>query len=1403
MLFSTRSGRVRFVPFLQARSKWARLAITLALTAVLPERVEALVAEGGICDRTVQVRDAIVAAVADVDDCADITATHLSGVTSLSFFGHNISALQAGDFAGLSALDSLSLAFNRLRTLPAGIFDGLTSLEFLHLAGNELMQLPDGVFAGLTSLATLVLTENVGYPFGPTAHAGPTSNVGTDARITLRGRRVGDPWGRDVTFAWTQIDETGVAVPLEDANTATPSLTAPAVEARTRLAFQLAVTAVNPGAAPPGTTPAGDTGLDTTYVFVGAAEPVTVSFVARPDTATEGGNAATVEIRLDRIPRRKVSIPLEAVPTDGADAGDYSLPEEVTFGFVDRVKYVAVTATDDDVDDDGESLTLRLGSPLPVAVTAGTPAAINVALEDNDGPAGVAITGLAVTSDPGDDDTYTTGDVIEVTATFDGTVTVSCRPRLTLSVGNRITELRGQAAKNAGYVRGSGSQSLVFAYRVADGDSDPDGVSVDAGSLLLNGGTIQAAGGADALLEHDGMQVQSGHRVDAVLPGLSEAFVNGTVLTLRYTEPLDAGSVPSASAFEVSVAGVGRAVSTVEVDEERVTLVLASAVQAGEEVTVGYTAPANNPIRDRAGLAAGSFASESVTNYSGPGVGIEAIDPAVYEGMDVDFRLFRNGPTSRSLGVTVDVEDDGDVLLGAEGTRRVTFAAGDSTAFLTLRTHDDHGYEAHATVTATVLGGGGHVVSGTHGSASVKVSDNDLPEMFVTMAAPDSVEENVGRFNVRIEASTVSDEEPHGSLSVRLGSADGTATSESGGDYSAVDQVIRFLPDDYNRVVTDGVARYIATMDHGVTIHNDVMDEEDETFSLRLTRSYVIGDRVTLPAAPHVVTVIDNDDAERVAITGLAVTSDPGDDATYTTGDAIEVTATFDGTVTVSGRPQLTLSVGDPTAELRGQAARNAGYVRRSGSQSLVFAYRVADGDSDPDGVSVEAGSLLLNGGTIQAAGGADALLEHDGVQVQSGHRVDAVLPELSEAFVNGTVLTLRYTEPLDAGSLPSASAFEVSVAGVGRAVSTVEIDEERVTLVLASAVTAGEVVAASYTAPANNPIRDRAGLAAESFASESVTNDSDPGVGIEAIDAAVYEGMDVDFRLFRNGPTSRSLGVNVEVEDDGDVLLGAEGTRRVTFAAGDSTALLTLRTHDDNGYEAHATVTATVAGGGSHVVSGTHGSASVKVSDNDLPEMSVTMAAPDSVEENVGRFNVRIEASTVSDEEPHGSLSVRLGSADGTATSGSGGDFSAVDEVIRFLPDDYNRIVTDGVARYIATMDHGVTIHNDTVDEEDETFSLGLTRSRVAGDRVTLPAAPHVVTVIDNDDMVYPDIWAAPSLLFMLEGESMRYRVTLQSQPQRTVTVTMASPFATAATVIMLSATRAAATSVSLATTA
>ncbi len=113
-----------------------------------------------VSDRTQQVQDTIVALVPGVDAADDVTAAHLTLITSLNLSDQSITALKAGDFDGLSALRSLSLAKNTLSTLPADIFSDLSALVQLDLGSNQLSSLPNAVFSGLSAINRLNLSYN-------------------------------------------------------------------------------------------------------------------------------------------------------------------------------------------------------------------------------------------------------------------------------------------------------------------------------------------------------------------------------------------------------------------------------------------------------------------------------------------------------------------------------------------------------------------------------------------------------------------------------------------------------------------------------------------------------------------------------------------------------------------------------------------------------------------------------------------------------------------------------------------------------------------------------------------------------------------------------------------------------------------------------------------------------------------------------------------------------------------------------------------------------------------------------------------------------------------------------------------------------------------------------------------
>ena len=217
-----------------------------------------------------------------------------------------------------------------------------------------------------------------------------------------------------------------------------------------------------------------------------------------------------------------------------------------------------------------------------------------------------------------------------------------------------------------------------------------------------------------------------------------------------------------------------------------------------------------------------------------------------------------------------------------------------------------------------------------------------------------------------------------------------------------------------------------------------------ESYTLEIAPDAGIEDEVTVTVTPGaVVDGLNNGnlqasaafsvDTKAPTVSTIAITSNPGSDRTYAAGDEIRVTVTFSETVEVEGTPRLQLELGG--------GVRTAAYRGGTGTAALVFAYEVAYGERDSDGVGVEADSLTRGGGTIRDGSDNDAVLDHDGLAADSGHKVDGVRPELAAsggAVVDGTRLTLSYDEPLDTRSPPASGDFTVSGGDRARAVSRV-----------------------------------------------------------------------------------------------------------------------------------------------------------------------------------------------------------------------------------------------------------------------------------------------------------------------------------------------------------------------------
>ena len=408
-----------------------------------------------------------------------------------------------------------------------------------------------------------------------------------------------------------------------------------------------------------------------------SAPATTVTFDAEQYTANEGGAAATVTVRLSMAPTRPINVPIEAAGATSASKHDFDAPEYVTFFASVTTQTFRVTAVDDGADDDGETVTLSFGDALPRGVTEGTPVAATVTLADNDVATGTpGVAKIELTSDT--EIAYAKDDEIEVTVWFDRHVEVTGQPQVGLTVG---TDTRHAVFRSVV------GEVLTFAYAVVDDETDANGVSIDANSLALNGGTIRDSAMENADLTHGALSDDEDHRVDSVKPTFLSAVVNYDELTLTFNETLDANSTPPRSDFTVTVAGVDRPVAEVDVRQSRVVLTLASPASTGEAVTVSYaSSQSTTPIRDPSGNEAPNVPSTTAMNGT--------LAP-VYD-TDAD-GLIEIANLAQLDAVRYDLDGDGDPDSSGAAAYRAAFpdAFPDANATLTCAGHC-LGYELEA-----------------------------------------------------------------------------------------------------------------------------------------------------------------------------------------------------------------------------------------------------------------------------------------------------------------------------------------------------------------------------------------------------------------------------------------------------------------------------------------------------------------------------------------------------------------------------------------------------------------------------------------------------------------------------------------------------------------------------------
>ena len=262
------------------------------------------------------------------------------------------------------------------------------------------------------------------------------------------------------------------------------------------------------------------------------------------------------------------------------------------------------------------------------------------------------VTGIALTSAPGSDNTYAIGDAVEATVTFSATVDITGSPQLELDFNG--------TAKGAACATGTNTTTMACSYTVLVGESAPNGVRIAANNLT--GGTITATGSTTAAdLDHTAVAIDADHIVDGIRPTLVTTGTDapttspdGETVLLVFSEAIGA-----VSHSDITIQANGATVSTTmaSVAGTKVELTLTTALTTtATTLTVALAADA---VDDAAGNGILAVAATPVTNAVG--ITVSNTDPE-FSSTTATRSVPENSGGGINIGNPVTATDTGDTL---------------------------------------------------------------------------------------------------------------------------------------------------------------------------------------------------------------------------------------------------------------------------------------------------------------------------------------------------------------------------------------------------------------------------------------------------------------------------------------------------------------------------------------------------------------------------------------------------------------------------------------------------------------------------------------------------------------------------------------------------------------------
>ena len=342
------------------------------------------------------------------------------------------------------------------------------------------------------------------------------------------------------------------------------------------------------------------------------------------------------------------------------------------------------------------------------------------------------------------------------------------------------------------------------------------------------------------------------------------------------------------------------------------------------------------------------------------------------------FTVTRSGDLNAASSVAFAVTGSGANAANASdfgGTLpngTVSFAANEVSKTVSFNVAGDTTVEPNEDFTVTLSNAINGVI--TTGSAGGTIQNDDVPPPALTIAALNAVkpEGNSGSTAFTFTVTRSGDLNAASSVAFAVTGSGANAANASDFGGTLPNGTVSFAANEVSKTVSFNVA-------------GDTTVEPNEDFTVTLSNA--INGVITTGSAGG---TIQNDDVP-LTISSLALSSDPGTDNNYVTGDLVQVSVTFTGKVQVTGIPQLSLNIGGVNSI--------ANYSIGSDSTVLVFKYTIQRGDFDANGISLNANAINLNGGTITDVSGNFATITSLAVPDNANQMVNFT----GGLFINGT----------------------------------------------------------------------------------------------------------------------------------------------------------------------------------------------------------------------------------------------------------------------------------------------------------------------------------------------------------------------------------------------------------------